>query len=235
MRTPAQALHEANKWTTNRVGMCLWQVQEWYNSPHAYPSAIAQWNASTHKHRGDRHPPVGVPVFYSGGNYGHIAIATKTGIRSTDAPYNGHVSNVDLDWPKRHWNHDYVGWTSDLGGLMIPDISQSPSRSGGPRIRHGDFSHGKVYLSKLHFGIKNSDSVARLQWALNYHHMHGAKVHNVPITGNYDQRTDWYVRHDQIVHGKSWHQHRSDKARHSSVGTHQAHHLLSHTRFQIVS
>lgn len=214
MRTPDEALAAARLWTTCRVGMCLWTVQEWFQAPHEFPSAIAQWEGARLKHPGDRNPPVGVPVFYSGGRSGHIAISTGHGIRSTDATHPGQVSEVDIDWPQREWGHVYVGWAADLGGVAIPGIGSAP---------HNGHGGGKVLLAKLHYGQEDSDSVRMLQQALNGHHLAPPGNITLPITGNYGPKTDVVVRACQTQHGFG-----HDGLDHSSVGPEQAAHLGLH-------
>lgn len=211
MRTPAEALAAARLWTTCGVGKCLWTVQEWYAAPHEFPTAFAQWEGARVKHAGDRNPPAGVPVFYSGGRSGHVAISTGHGIRSTDAVHPGQVSEVDLDWPLREWGHQYVGWTGDLGGLSIHGIP-SPSPNG-----HGS---ARVDLAKLHFGQSGSDSVRMLQQALNGHHLAAPGNITLPITGDYGPKTDQVVIACQVQHGFG-----HDAVGHSDVGREQAAHL----------
>lgn len=211
MRSSADALAEARRWTTCRVGMCLWTVQEWFGAPHEYPSAIAQWHAASTKRVGDRNPPPGVPVFYEGGANGHIAISTGHGIRSTDAPANGGVAEVDLDWPLRRWGHRYAGWAGDLGGQAIPGIGAAAP------VGHGS---EPVELAKLRFGQQDSDSVRILQQALNGHHLAPPGNITLPVTGNYGPETDQVVIACQVQHGFG-----HDPAGRSSVGPGQAAHL----------
>ena len=210
MRTPEEALAAARLWTTCSEGMCLWTVQEWFAAPHHFPTALAQWEAARVKHPGDRNPPAGVPVFYSGGHSGHVAIATGHGIRSTDALHPKQVSEVPLDWP-RVWHHEYVGWTGDLGGLLIPGIPAAPPNG------HGS---ARVDLAKLHYGQSGSDSVRMLQQALNAHHLAAPGNITLPITGDYGPKTDEVVIACQVQHGFG-----HDAVGHSDVGREQAAHL----------
>jgi hypothetical protein len=112
-----------DKVTTYDVGMCQKFVRDpCWRVGSLYGSAIDAWNGSTQKHKGDRNPPEGAPVYYSGGQYGHAVIAQGGGprIRSTDAPSSGKVSDQDLDWPERHWGYKYLGWTGDINGVDLP-------------------------------------------------------------------------------------------------------------------
>lgn len=194
----ASAVANAHRTTRSQVGMCLWQVQEWWGSGHAWPDAITQWN-NTLQHR-DRNIPIGAPVFYSGGAHGHVAIYVGGGlVRSTDAPSNGLVADVPLDWPYARWGHAYIGWGGKLAGLSLPITVPSAPRP-------------QIYIGKLRFGQKDSDSVKYLQGRLN------AVVHtSLPTTGNYVDLTDAAVRAFQKSIGDA-----VDPVRRSSIGPKQA-------------
>ena len=75
-----------------------------------------------------------------------------------------------------------------------------------------------VYLSRLHYGQMDSDSVRVLQRALRGHIAGG-----LPITGNYLAQTDAAVRSCQRMHGLG-----HDAPGESYVGAQQAHHLGLH-------
>jgi hypothetical protein len=211
MRTPEQALSLARRYTTCRVGMCLWTVQEWYGAPHAFPSAWSQWTNSRRQHPGDRNPPEGVPVLYAGGRHGHIALSTGRGTRSTDAPTNGQVAEVDLDWPLRRWGHHYLGWIGDLGGQVIPSIGDAPPCGYGSCT---------VHLAKLRSGQHDSDSVRILQQTLNAHRLAPPGDVTLPITGYFGPKTEQVVIACQVQHGFG-----HDRPGQVFVGPRQAAHL----------
>lgn len=143
MRTSSEAAKACKNTSTNKVGLCLWHCQDWYQSPHYFPSAIEQWRNAKEKHHGDRTPPYGAPVYYEGGKYGHIAIYVGDGmVRSTDAGGAGKVATVPLDWFKAHWGYSYLGWTGDIGGKSI------------------EFDGGDVALSD-----KDIQKIAKAVWA----------------------------------------------------------------------
>lgn len=118
----AAAVANAREYDRYDVGMCLkfvrgpaWEIGSLYGS------AIDAWHGATRKHPGDRNPPLGAPMFYSGGKYGHIVINTNAGrIRSTDCQTSGHVSEADTNWPVDNWGQTYLGWTEDLNGVDLP-------------------------------------------------------------------------------------------------------------------
>lgn len=76
-----------------------------------------------------------------------------------------------------------------------------------------------VYLDKLKYGQKDSDSVYWLQTVLNGHKLDGGAT--LPLTGNYLDQTDAEVRKCQQQHGYG-----NDPAKKSFVGSKQADHLF---------
>lgn len=163
-----KAVTNANRFTTNRVGMCLQYTRTWLEIPSANPDAIAAWNTAKRKHVNGRDkdaqsPPRGAPVFWAGGSsgHGHIALAVSNSFgRSTDTKSSGKVSTADGDWWRLTWGLRYLGWTEDLNGVDIPYL-----RAGGVEQWRG----GAVYVGKLSQGQQNSDSVSRLCWRLMHH------------------------------------------------------------------
>jgi hypothetical protein len=116
-----QALANARQVDIYDSGMCLQYVrgQAWRIDA-LYGSAIDAWHGALHRHPGDRNPPVGAPMFYSGGTWGHIVVATADRMRSTDCTSSGRVSEAAIDWPVNNWGQTYLGWTEDLNGIDLP-------------------------------------------------------------------------------------------------------------------
>lgn len=120
MRTPVDAIVFAKRYINCAVGICLWYVQHWFGTSHRYPSAIAQWSAAKRRHAGDRNPPAGVPVYWSGGQYGHVALSLGGGrVRSTDWPSRGRVGECTIDELSRAWGKTYLGWSEDLADVVV--------------------------------------------------------------------------------------------------------------------
>ena len=161
-----EAVQNANRYSSCRVGMCLQYVRTWLEIPAGNPSAIAAWNAAKVKHvngkdRDAQHPPKGAPVFWGGTRYGHIALAVNEDFgRSTDTTRSGQVSTREGDWWRLNWGMPYLGWTEDLNGVAIPYL-----RDGGA----DQWSSGAVYVAKLKRGQMDSDSCARLCYRLMHH------------------------------------------------------------------
>ena len=89
MRTSSQAVAASRAWSRNQQGMCLFTVQTWFAAPWSGPWAEDAWNRWGGQHRGDKHPPAGVPVYWHNprSKYGHIALSVGGGrVRSTDYP-----------------------------------------------------------------------------------------------------------------------------------------------------
>lgn len=130
-----QAARRAEANNTNLPHLC----QKWTREQFAAPAvgdvdkdgdadAIDGWKSEYgHQHPGDTNPPRGVPVAFSGGNFGHRAVSLgNRRIRSIDIPVvvNGvrklTVGTVDLGWFSRNWGMKYLGWSETMSGLTIP-------------------------------------------------------------------------------------------------------------------
>lgn len=92
----------------------------------------------------------------------------------------------------------------------------------------GGSSGGTVYLSKLRYGQRDSDSVSHLQRVINGHPLSGGQT--LPVTGNYLDETDEEVRLCQAQHGYG-----SDPAGASFVGPAQAEHLFDGSGLSVVN
>lgn len=145
-------------------GKCLMYVRTWLEIGSRDASAAEAWRDAGRKHEGDRTAPRGAPVFWAGGSrgYGHIALSLGRGlIRTTDVP-TGRVGVVSLSYVEKYWGQRYMGWTEDLNGVVIPWLAELGKAQ-------SQWSHGDVYVDKLHHGQKDSDSVARLSYRLKHH------------------------------------------------------------------
>lgn len=223
IRSPGDALAAANATRYNRPGMCLWHCQEWYRAPHMYPSAISQWWNARNRVTAPGPPPLGAPVFFIGGQYGHIAISRGNWmVRSTDAGGRGVVADRHVDWFRVNWGHRYLGWTTDLGGVDIKGLDEV-SR----------WSYGPVHLRRLRFGVSNSDSVRRLQYRLRRTFPEKAAEFGLRVTGNYLRSTDRMVRWHQRTRGYRWGQLRPDREGRSFVGPQQADRIFG-PRYEVI-
>jgi hypothetical protein len=142
MRTAPQALAYSRQFTTYSVGYCARFVQNCYGGPWIGTSAKDAW----YRTRGKRYswaPPAGVPVYWIGGTYWHVAMSTGNGnCRSTDWPYRGRVSEVGIGYLASRWGYRYLGWGADINGSWIQGIYSAPATT-------------VVYSSVLRYGLRN--------------------------------------------------------------------------------
>jgi len=119
----AKALRRAKRYEGTRgpwSHLCLKFVRKVYGLPARDPSAIAAWHASDSKHKGDAFPPAGVPVFWSGGGPGHVALSLGDGwVLTSDYPTSGRVAKVEISSLDAEWGLHYLGWTDDLEGVVV--------------------------------------------------------------------------------------------------------------------
>lgn len=109
----------------NVPGHCLEWARERADIPPLYDDAATAWANATGKRPGDRHPPVGAAVYWTGGSsgYGHIAISVGRGkVRSSDAGGEGRVQTVDVGWAEKKWGLKYAGWSNSINGYTIPGV-----------------------------------------------------------------------------------------------------------------
>jgi hypothetical protein len=153
------AIDNANAAKHCDPGYCLKYTRTWLGIGSHEADAADAWRNAIGKHPDDKHPPKGAPVFWLGGTngHGHIALCKTDAMRSTDIPQSGTVGNDDGRWPREHWGLEYVGWAEGFNGVRIPWLGEAWQAS------------GDVYVSKLHQGQQDSDSVARLCYRLINH------------------------------------------------------------------
>lgn len=135
-REVAARLAEASN--SNVPGTCQAWTRNKFNAPSAGDQdhdgdadAVDGWKSEPVRSRhGDRNPPRGVPVAWSGGSkgHGHRAVSLGNGkIRTTDGNGAGVVATRDLNWPEVHWGLNYLGWSDTMDGFPIP-LPPPPSR-----------------------------------------------------------------------------------------------------------
>lgn len=147
IRSGVEAIAASKKQTTNTPGMCQQVTRTWFNAPSVGDvdrdgdaDAVDGWLSEPHSARryGDKNPPAGVPVSWSGGTrgHGHRAISLGNGmIRSTDANGRGFVGERNIDWFERNWGMRYLGWSTTISGKTIPKPpSAKPNKPKATRI-----------------------------------------------------------------------------------------------------
>jgi hypothetical protein len=129
-----QTVKSAEASTSNGVGMCLQWSRQRAAIASKYPDAATAWRNAVNRHPGDRNPPRGAMVYWTGGSkgYGHIAVSLGGGkIRSSDANGNGKPATVDIGWPEKKWGMPYAGWADNVNSVAIPGVvTPAPTPSG---------------------------------------------------------------------------------------------------------
>lgn len=143
IRTSEQALAAAMAQETNKVGTCQFVTRGWFAAPSAGDQdndgdydAVDGWVSEPTKarHPGDRNPPPGKPLSFSGGSkgYGHRCISRGPSgqARSTDmrdGRYSaGHTGNATIAEIEKSMGVHYLGWSETIDGYPIPTGDNPP-------------------------------------------------------------------------------------------------------------
>lgn len=153
IRSREQALGVARQRTRNTVGTCQAVTRGYFLGPSAGDrdgdgdaDAVDGWvsEPTSARHPGDRRPPAGVPLAFSGGSrgFGHRCISeTPTvGARSTDM-YDGHyqagtTGNATIEQIESSMGVHYLGWSETITGLPIPFIDPATNKPKTPVHRN---------------------------------------------------------------------------------------------------
>lgn len=166
----SQAVARAWSWSRYTVGMCLEYVWRCIDAPYkvGIPDANAAWTKATQK-RYTTNPPAGAPVYFAGGQHGHIAMSLGGGkIRSTDWPSKGYVGNTTISYLASRWGLRYRGWSADYAGRTISGLGVAVTYPGTMAVDKSTV----IYASRLRPGARNSDT-ARFERAM-YNYLGGA-------------------------------------------------------------
>jgi hypothetical protein len=126
--TAAQTVAAAEASTRNVPGHCLGWSREQADIPSRYTDAATAWEHAHGRRPGDRNPPRGAAVYWTGGSdgYGHVAISLGRGlVRSSDAGGAGVVATVPLRRLTQEWDLTYVGWADSINGYTIPGVAST--------------------------------------------------------------------------------------------------------------
>lgn len=111
---------------------CLVFVRFCFNVGPRDGSAEIGFNQTEFRHGTDGTPPLGVPVWWTNGGSGHVALSTGDGsCYSTDILRHGKVDKVAISFITRQWGANYRGWTEDVNGVRVyrPDAPSLPAVS----------------------------------------------------------------------------------------------------------
>ncbi|WP_433014092.1 hypothetical protein [Kribbella sp. CA-294648] len=149
-----QVANPSRNWT----GICLIFVRNCFNVGPVNPDAHAGYRAAKFKHGSAGTPPLGVPVWWTGGRHGHVAISTGDGnCFSSDIKRPGKIDKVPISLITRRWGMLYKGWTEDINGVRI-------WRPGAPSLPAVDLSNVREAATKDQFrppgqGLHESDVI----------------------------------------------------------------------------
>lgn len=119
-------VYQNGKILTNWVGWCLAVVKAAYGATKSMGTALKAWNADQTKHSGSYDLPDGlyVPIYWKGDkqNYGHVAIARRTGnqVKIWSSPYkksatfttfSGEIKSTISKVCSTYGCNTYLGWT----------------------------------------------------------------------------------------------------------------------------
>lgn len=119
-------VYQNGKILTNWVGWCLAVVKAAYGATKSMGTALKAWNADQTKHSGSYDLPEGlyVPIYWKGDkqNYGHVAIARRTGnqVKIWSSPYkksatftifSGEIKSTISKVCSTYGCNTYLGWT----------------------------------------------------------------------------------------------------------------------------
>ena len=133
-RTSREALAVAHDWSKRRlyfgVGMCLKTVRQYYGVASKYGTAEECWNATDHKvHVSDgRDIPRGVPVYWTNGRAGHIAISLGGGLcYSTDWREPGKIDVAVINEIGPRWGQHLAGYAWEVNDVIVwrPDVPKA--------------------------------------------------------------------------------------------------------------
>lgn len=107
---------------------CLVFTRTCFNVGAKFGSAEIGWGKTQFRHGIASTPPLGVPVWWTNGGDGHVAISAGDGTcYSTDIKRRGQVDVVAIAYITRHWGQTYRGWTEDVNGVRVYRAT-APSR-----------------------------------------------------------------------------------------------------------
>jgi hypothetical protein len=134
--TGMQAFAHMNQWLLQHksieIGRCHATCQNAWGLPVKYASAIDAWNhvPKAHRHTDMSKAPIGAPVFFAGGLYGHVAMQSdQVGVLiSTDAPSAGYIGKVRTEYFTTKWGKELLGWASQYNDVNL-QLGKMPTKA----------------------------------------------------------------------------------------------------------
>ncbi|MFI7068115.1 hypothetical protein ACIBL3_44495 [Kribbella sp. NPDC050124] len=124
IRTGQAAINFAKGQVTNPsqdwFRLCLVFVRKCFNVGPLYGSAEKGYFGTDFRHGTTGTPPLGVPVWWTNGGDGHVAISAGDGTCfSNDIKRRGKIDRVAISFITRNWGQRYRGWSEDVNGVRV--------------------------------------------------------------------------------------------------------------------
>lgn len=146
------------------LGLCQKFVRMSLGAGPGFPSAIAAWNGAKGRHgiSNSSAVPAGVPVYWGGGAFGHVALSTGGGgIISTDFPTSNKIGKGTIAGLTAKWHKPLLGWTEDINGKKIYGLPGL--KTGGHTLSDGlAMLHNKETVLTAPLSEKLKDGVNNL-------------------------------------------------------------------------
>lgn len=122
--------------------LCLMFVRTCFGVAARHPDAITAWEHAEHKT--GRTPveeiPAGVPVWWRGGTWGHVALSVGDGYcLSNDILRRGDIDLVRIDLITERWGFAFLGWSTDINGRIVYEAPRPAPSKPAPAAREGVF------------------------------------------------------------------------------------------------
>lgn len=112
---------------------CLEMVRTSLGVPGGVRTAALSYAATKKRHDGT--PPPGVPVWWSGGQYGHVALSAGGGMAwSNDILRKGKIDKHPIDLIARKWGFTYKGWSEDVNGVDVYNPATNSAKTAGGKL-----------------------------------------------------------------------------------------------------
>jgi murein DD-endopeptidase MepM/ murein hydrolase activator NlpD len=220
--------HKANNGSWNTCG---WHTGQDYAAPGGTDVVAARGGTVVHVNYGSslgNHQFVIRPGDGTEDMYCHTTsrpangAIVSAGQKVADVGMEGNATGNHLHFER----HSGYGWACNLMDDPMKSHNAGGGSSGGS---YPSPTSKTVYLSKLHYGQEDSDSVYYLQQVLNGHSLPAPGNITLPLTGNYWDQTGTVVVTCQQTHGYG-----NDPVTESFVGASQAAHLFGGTGLTVV-
>jgi hypothetical protein len=98
---------------------CLMFTRMCFNVGPLYPTAESGYFHTRYRHPTGT-PPPGVPVWWTDGRQGHVALSAGGGyVWTNDYKRKGKIDKVPIAQITRAWGKRYRGWSEDINGVRV--------------------------------------------------------------------------------------------------------------------